>query len=57
MSTFKVIPVHYGNDVSAYRVVEVKPCGQLVTMTIQSKHAKAKAVLVARVLSRVQSTL
>ena len=55
MSTFKVIPVHYDNDASAYRVVEVKPCGQLVTMTIQSKLAKAEQV--ARVLSRVQSTL
>lgn len=52
-NVYKVVPVHYADDQTAYRVVEVSPNGVLTTMTIQSKLDKAESC--ARTLSRVAS--
>ena len=55
MSVYKVVPVHYQDDQTAYRVVEVSPKGILTTMTVQRSLKTAEHV--AKTLSRVASTI
>ena len=54
-NVYKVIPVHYQDDQTAYRVVEVSPKGILTTMTVQRSLKTAEHV--AKTLSRVASTI
>ena len=52
---YKVIPVHYQDDHTAYRVVEVSPKGIMTTMTVQ--HSLLKAENVADTLNRVVAAM
>ena len=52
---YKVIPVHYQDDQTAYRVVEVSPKGIMTTMTVQ--HSLLKAENVADTLNRVAAAI
>ena len=54
-SVYKVVPVHYQDDMTAYRVVEVSPKGILTTMTVQSSLLKAENV--ADTLTRVATAI
>ena len=52
---YKVIPVHYQDDQTAYRVVEVSPKGIMTTMTVQRSLLKAENV--ADTLNRVAAAM
>ena len=52
---YKVIPVHYQDDQTAYRVVEVSPKGIMTTMTVQRSLLKAENV--ADTLNRVVAAM
>ena len=55
MNVYKVIPVHYQDDQTAYRVVEVSPKGIMTTMTVQRSLLKAENV--ADTLTRVATAI